>query len=35
MKKHQNIKSDSKADFQILENFERFDQKNDLFRRSW
>jgi len=33
--KHQKNNIDSSADFQILENFERFDQKNDVFRRSW
>ena len=35
MKNYQNKESDSDASFQILENFERFDQKNDVFRRSW
>ena len=33
--KHQKNNIDSSVDFQILENFERFDQKNDVFRRSW
>ena len=26
---------DIKAGFEILANFERFNQKNDLFRRTW
>ena len=28
-------KSDKEADFEITDNFERFNQKNDVFRRSW
>lgn len=27
--------TDEAAGFEILDNFERFDQKNDVFRRSW
>ena len=30
--KHHNDKSNN---FEVLDNFERFDQKNDVFRRSW
>ena len=26
---------DDSAGFEVLENFERFNQKNDIFRRSW
>ena len=26
---------DEAAGFEILDDFERFDQKNDVFRRSW
>ena len=30
-----NNSNDLEADFQILDDFERFDQKNDVFRRAW
>ncbi|MGB1411716.1 MAG: hypothetical protein ACPG69_00765 [Candidatus Pseudothioglobus sp.] len=30
--KNHNLDSEN---FEILDNFERFDQKNDVFRRSW
>lgn len=33
--KHQTNNSDNSANFQILQNFKKFDQKNDVFRRSW
>ncbi len=28
-------KTDKEADFEIMADFERFNQKNDVFRRSW
>ena len=28
-------KEDKEAGFEVLENFERFNQKDDIFRRSW
>jgi hypothetical protein len=34
MKNNQNKERDLNTDFQIIENFERFDQKNDTFRCS-
>jgi hypothetical protein len=30
-----NDSNDTQAGFQILDDFVRFDQKNDVFRRSW
>ena len=30
-----NNSNDLEADFQILDDFARFDQKNDVFRRAW
>ena len=30
-----NDSNDTEAGFQVLDDFVRFDQKNDVFRRSW
>ena len=35
MKNEQNNHNLDSENFEILDNFERFDQKNDVFRRSW
>ena len=35
MKNQQNNHNSGFEDFEILDNFKRFDQKNDVFRRSW
>ncbi len=35
MQKEQKHHNDNPENFDILDNFERFDQKNDVFRRSW
>ena len=32
---NKNNSNDLEAGFQILDDFARFDQKNDVFRRSW
>ena len=33
--KRKNDSNDTEAGFQVLDDFVRFDQKNDVFRRSW
>ena len=32
---NKNNSNDLEAGFQILDDFVRFDQKNDVFRRAW
>ena len=35
MKNEQSNHNLDSENFEILDNFKRFDQKNDVFRRSW